>query len=414
MAYFSRIKIPNGLNGYGSVLRFYSNALKLGPSKSLMWHLLKDTKIYLRVLYLARRATTCITSGSWGEALYFRDTEGRLLGENTAVLNHPSITWKERTFSDRRGQVKINEPALKSIAGSWDQLLADVAGLRAAYMRRFKIQSHLNYADLFYLARIGTSIPCFLARLNENSLSPFQVPVRWANVFKVLAGVHGIVVTMIAQRALDKQKLLQVPISDDMFDFGNEHNLFVTPTGQACAGSKTMILQLLDVMIHGQPVETITKATNSTGFSDQMLDYGVYNAKIDLLLLWRDVIHYFIRNKRCLGPGANTPTYKDICQILQCVCEALKVLVYYCEPKERFEIDPEIFWNFDGSDGAWSHDMGAKRTSEEIKVFEHFMSQVNVCLGKNRDVKVARTEINQRYCGYFTEQVFACSPQVKR
>lgn len=407
MAGTERVKKPNGLASYGSVLRFYANALKVRRSKSLVWYLLKDTKIYLRVLYISRRVKTCITFGTWEEALCFRDAEGRLLGENTAVPNHPSIVWKEKTFSDRRGKVKINEPALKSIAGSWQQLLADVAGLRAAYMRRYKIDSPLNYADLFYLARIGTSIPSFLVRRHEHSISPFQVPVRWARLFKVLAGVHGIVITMIAQCALGSPELTLVPTSRGIFDFGNEQGSFVTPTGKACAGSKTMILQLLDAMIHGAPGETIADANEFTDGSDQMLDYGAYNAQIDLLLLWRAVIHHSIRDEGGLGPAAGTLSYEGISRKRQSVCEALKGLVCYCKLEGRFNLEPEIFLDFDGTGDATNHELGAERPPEEIEVFEHLLKQVSMCLDKNKDQKITLAELDQRDCGYFAEQLFA-------
>lgn len=402
-----RVKKRNGLTSYGSVLRFYANALKARPSKSLVWYFLKDTKIYLRVLYLSRRINTCITFGSWEEALFFRDTEGRLLGENTAVPNHPSIVWKEKTFSDRRAQTKINEPALKSIASSWEQLLADVARLRAAYMHRFKINSPLNYADLFYLARIGTSMPSFLVRRNKNAISPFQVPVRWARLFKVLAGVHGIVVTMIAQCALGSPELTLVPISREIFDFGDEQDSFVTPTGKACAGSKAMILQLLDAMIHGRPVETISEANEFADVSDQALDYGVYNAQIDLLLLWRAVIHHSIRDEGGLEPASGTLSYEGISRKLQSVCEALKTLVCYCKPERRLNVESVAFLGFNGAGDATRHELGMEHAPEHPEVFEHFLKQVSLCLDKNKEQKITRDELDQRHCAYFTDQVLA-------
>lgn len=80
---------------------------------------------------------------------------------------------------------------------------------------------------------------------------------------------------------------------------------------------------------------------------------------MDLLLLWRAVIHHSIRDEGGLGTAAGTLSYEGISRKLQSVCEALKGLGCYCKPEGGFNLEPDIFFGFDGTGDATNHELGA-------------------------------------------------------
>ncbi|MGI9522193.1 MAG: hypothetical protein ACR2PG_11145 [Hyphomicrobiaceae bacterium] len=408
-----------------SIFSYYISAIQNQPPKEWLWHFLRDAKYFAIGIPAIHDPKMELKYGTWQGAFFCRDEDGRLLGENTAVLNHPSIDWKERRFSDSRGLAKINDTALRQMSRNWRQLISDIGYLRNAYARVFSIDSPLNFADLYYLSRIGTSMPSFFVRRKENPISALRVPVRFAAIFKVLAGVQGLIITMIAQHQLSKEELHQVPSSLDIFEFGDKGGQFITPTGHACAGSRAMILELLEVMIHGKYDIDHDCFSELMDDLDPIIQYGICCGRVDILMHWNNLINHLVRKEgepRHVNENVSkdrphhiveafTLDREQVSEDLEKVSACLRALEHHSQTRGvKCQIDPFSCWDFNVEGDLNGVDFYLKRQDEVVQVFDRSMNEINEHLGRETSTAVYPEDIYQRKCNHFTEQVLKYRP----
>ena len=223
-----------------------------------------------------------VSHGTWLGMFPFKDEEGRLLGEANTVplwLREPieSDEWMPCRYEGSRQGLAFNVAALRQVTAAWKEVLSDVTRLRAIYAAHAQVTGNLRPVHLFCLAHTSTSIPAFLAR-GPARVASGRLPVRYAALFKVMAGVHMAVAHMMATKtAVDVDWT-----ADALFDYIESRGLFVSVEGNACGGPRKMVIELLQVAIEGaSPGEPIPDEA-------AILKYGLANARIEVVMDRRD------------------------------------------------------------------------------------------------------------------------------
>lgn len=217
-----------------------------------------------------------ITHGTWHGMFAFKDVEGRQLGEaNTQPewlrQKLAPEEWMPCRYAGSRQGRSFNVAALRQVAGVWREVLSDVGRMRAVYMNQMNLKGPLCPLDLYMLARVTSSIPAFLAR-GPNRVADGDLPARFAALFKTMGGVH-----MTVDRMLDTHADVDKPwAAEDLFDYIEAQNLFVSSQGNACGGPRKMVVELLRAAIAGHPCDPLPD-------EQAMLRYGLAAARIELV-----------------------------------------------------------------------------------------------------------------------------------
>lgn len=268
------------------LMRPYMASFERLPTRLWFGHLLKDLRctVWRPPMIHSKRLESRF--GTWVSAFFCRDISGRLLGENTCAPDHPSIEWRMRRFSDNRAEAKFNHSAMSDILSVWDDMLADASEIRSRYLKQRLKAGPLSWRDLYFVAHICTSVPAYLVRKAGIHRDPNSIPMRIAALYKVAAGVHATIWFMIEQGEIRRENLDEPADAQKLYKYGDDHGRFMSATGHACAGSRTMILNTLTTLIHGEETNSSETVAEHVGDVDLLLDYGRATGEVDAAIYW--------------------------------------------------------------------------------------------------------------------------------
>jgi hypothetical protein len=205
------------------------------------------------------------------------DESGRPLGERylpPGALAGVELRMVRCPYRDARLGRPMNVSALAPIARGWSQVLSLVGALRAAYAERRSVRS-LSLADVWFLGRIATAFPAYLARNAARPLAAIPLPV--ASAFKPSIGLH-----MAAERAF--------LLGEDASSAANRERLTAVIHGTrallspdaACPVSPRQLEEFLDAALSGAGPEPAAELAAAFAPLERAVAYGLAVASLEL------------------------------------------------------------------------------------------------------------------------------------
>ncbi|MDH5512934.1 MAG: hypothetical protein OEY27_06965 [Gammaproteobacteria bacterium] len=236
-----------------------------------------------------------ILTGSWLGASSASCTEGRQFGEN-----HTSpFYYMERRYETSvsklggsRAGCPINASALRSVLKNWTDAIEIIDFLRTKYVARYRLTGQpLSYVDLYVFAAVCISVPAYLLRRRENPVPSGRIPAAVGSVYKLVAGLAKIVAHMI-KHAEPWMPEGETPSAPRLYTYAEAERLFLSGDGEACGGPEKMVIELMEIAIHGRPASADRGPSQQEFFSlvpdaeiDALLDYGIRCASLELSLM---------------------------------------------------------------------------------------------------------------------------------
>lgn len=194
--------------------------------------------------------------GLWLGVSCLYTSDGRQLGEENArpmlLNNFVPAQWQECKYAGSRNSRLINVSALRNAMAHFDEALAIVGAVRAFYLeRRGKAPTDLvGLWDLYIVSRAATALIAYQARRQRAGAPAPIVASALASQFQFISGVFMICRHMMrGGEPLIMQN--QTASAEQLYRYADEKDLFVSPTGKACAGSRASIMQFLEFCCTG-------------------------------------------------------------------------------------------------------------------------------------------------------------------
>jgi len=272
-------------------IRLYS---RVWPKQGIQYHLqcfCRDVK-HIFCTPMINSSLMELEFGTWEASFYCRDTTGRLLGENSAIQNHPSIEWKETHFSGNRKGKPYNLSAFKQIADEWQNICHDTVEIRTAYLKYCnKKNQALNIADLYYISRFVTSHSAYLIRKKSPFITPYTITTRSAALYKVMAGIHMTIIHMLGHHDILGDEIFTKAIDvEELYSYIEENHIFEVSSGQVCGGPQKMVIELIKLIIYGNENLHSTYLADTYGDIQASLEYAIHCARIDIALMLNDCV----------------------------------------------------------------------------------------------------------------------------
>ncbi|MEL7371846.1 MAG: hypothetical protein AAFN74_23180 [Myxococcota bacterium] len=229
-----------------------------------------------------------VLQGTWNGVLRIHDDSGRLLGENHGLpwgaTTHPTIELRPANFAGSRHGKPYNVAALRQMATLWPQVRTLIARARALFIgKEARGAPTLTLWEVMTVARIVTAYPAFLLRRHSAPLSDKQVPALVASAFKVMAGIHSSIEYMFEHDGPTGLDLEQTISARALFDYIENHGLFLSGDGRACGGPERLIRDILRVTTEGCAPTPRADETFELD-APALLRYGRFTAGIELIV----------------------------------------------------------------------------------------------------------------------------------
>ncbi|MEO0674152.1 MAG: hypothetical protein AAFY32_04005 [Pseudomonadota bacterium] len=207
--------------------------------------------------------------GLWNGVSCLYSAAGRQLGEASArpylFNDQQSAQWRDSRYGGARAGVPINVSALRIAMDHFDQALTIVGAVRAILLSRENrpFTDHLGVWDLYFLSRFSVALIAYGVRSGHmiddqktTSLSKVRgpvVPTVLATQFQFISGIFMICRHMIETGAAEIIENTSLSASA-LYEYADQHGVFLSPSGGACAGSRASILQFLQFCIDGEKI----------------------------------------------------------------------------------------------------------------------------------------------------------------
>lgn len=236
------------------------------------------------------------TQGVWAGISTIRCTEGRQIGETNSVpveFYRPSPTqFHQGNLDGSRAGYSINLTALQHIMRLWPDLLGFIGFIRQLTLNKLNINHNpLTTMEMYIVALVGVSVPAYMARRKNNPITDTQITSIVADQQKLITGVFMMVRHMIERGNLNLSTT-SFMTGTQLFDYCDEHGLFLAPTGAktACGGAKRKIIELIDHVIQGdEKYSEITDAAQESiklmGDLDSFMTYALAGIEMELSLM---------------------------------------------------------------------------------------------------------------------------------
>lgn len=248
------------------------------------------------------------TQGIWAGISSIRCVEGRQIGETNslpAALYRPVPTqFHQGNLEGSRAGYSINLTALQHIMRLWPDLLSFIGFIRQLTMQRLGItRRNLTTIEMYLVGFVGISVPAYMARRKLDQKVDMEITLIVADQQKLIAGVFMMVRHMLERGNLDLTETTQLT-GAELFDYCDEHGLFLAPTGAktACGGAKRKIIELIDHVINGSNKELVItdaaqESINQLGNLQEFMDYALAAIEIELsTMLSRAAIKNYLFN----------------------------------------------------------------------------------------------------------------------
>ena len=275
------------------------------PSRSGVKSLFRELYFSKRFNRLALRAYSILTpppylrpgmefdSDVWNGISTFCSSLGRPIGENNA---HPSqyalvvdTDHKVCQFEGTRNGLPVNMTALKEVMAVWRETVQFITLLRQEYVRRRGLNDGpFTLRQSYLYSKIGAALPAYQARRKKDPLKSGSLPPIETAFFTLGVGPF-----MVVRALMEKGDLTALHDghlnAEQLYQVADESGAIVTPAGKACAGSKKLFLELLDVAMNGvtrggEVYPDVQRALDAVGDWDAFYDYLLSSSRLELLV----------------------------------------------------------------------------------------------------------------------------------
>ncbi|MEL7022516.1 MAG: hypothetical protein AAGL69_02145 [Pseudomonadota bacterium] len=186
--------------------------------------------------------------GLWLGPSSLRCETQRQLGEEnvwpTLFRRHVATDYNVTKMRGSREGLLINMTALHLVMHAWNDALALMQSLRDGYLTLQPDRpNHLSQADLFILSKAGCGLPAYLVRHLPARYHDGQLPAIVGTQFKLIAGFFMVIQHNLWARDGTRQSFTDAAA---FFDYADRHQIFTSPGGRACGGSRRKIMELYD------------------------------------------------------------------------------------------------------------------------------------------------------------------------
>ena len=223
--------------------------------------------------------------GLWNGVSALYSASGRQLGEDNTRplrLNHgiPAETINCKYAGSRNGRA-INMSALRIAMQNFDEALAITAAVKNHHLAH-RPQTHiLGIWDLYIMARASIALIAYQKRFTRQNSSGPRVDDALASQYQFISGVFMICRDMMenADPAIAKNH----PITAEaLYRYADEHGIFLSFNGMACAGSTKKILDFLAFCCTGDG-ET-AKLTDIVNEPENWYQYALATVELDCFI----------------------------------------------------------------------------------------------------------------------------------
>lgn len=193
--------------------------------------------------------------GVWGGISSIHCEDGRQLGENNTepygLKEAIDTEYRPCKFDDSRNGGVMNMSALHAMMTLWDDALDISRVLQRAFEQKYQADeagAPATVVELYLLAKIATCLPAWLVRRRGSQWSDGRLDNRIAAQFQLISGVFMIGRHMQEIGEAGLQADLRMSALE-LFNYADEHGIFISPDGQVCGGSRKKIIEFLELLL---------------------------------------------------------------------------------------------------------------------------------------------------------------------
>ncbi len=229
------------------------------------------------------------------------DADGRQVGESNVFpmplrLDVPT-EWRTCVYPGSRylDDKPMNVTALKAMRAHWPVIVAALARIRQAYVRRFPGAAQaMTLADVECLSTLVLALPAYPLMRQPAAVANGELHPALSSMFRVTDGLRMVSHQMLFVPVDEATWLPDVVVSArDIHDYAERNQSFHSSHG-VCAGPGAMISAFLQLMVDGRmpadaasgPLPEAVEA--ALGEMDQAFDYGLLGlqAHATVFSLW--------------------------------------------------------------------------------------------------------------------------------
>jgi len=238
-----------------------------------------------------RRANMEFDFDVWNGISTLLSVDGRPIGENNAnpVVYKELVETEHKVcaFAGSRHGLPINVTALRHVMSVWDDTLQLLTLLRNDFLRRRGIDGpRLNLRQGYVFSKLAAAFPAYQARRRQD---PIDALASLENAYFTVGVGPFMVVRSLMERG-DPMGLHDAPLSGaEIYQIADDAGTLISGRGYACAGSKKLIIDLLDVAMNGsyqKPLDSASarKAIDRIGDWDRFYAYVIASSRLELLI----------------------------------------------------------------------------------------------------------------------------------
>jgi hypothetical protein len=229
----------------------------------------------------------------WNGICTFYADNGRQVGENNTnpQLYHELVPTQHKLslFEGSSLGRQVNVTALRPMIAIWDDVLQFTALIRNRYLEHRRLADpRFNLQQGYAFSKLGAGMLSYLARRAVNPLKSGTLSPLEASFFTVGVGPF-----MVVRALMEKGNLAALepaPLSAaELYALADSSGALLAGNDRACAGSKQLIMQFLDVAMNGQyakPLNSIVaqRAMARVDNWDELFRYVAASSKLELLV----------------------------------------------------------------------------------------------------------------------------------
>jgi hypothetical protein len=229
----------------------------------------------------------------WNGISTFYASTGRQIGEsNTGPAFHREVTETEQKitkFADSRYGRHINVTALRYVIPVWDDVLQFTTLLRNHFIQRHGVSSGgMNPRQSYVFSKMGAGYVAFLARRRRHPLKNGTLTPTLTGFFTLAVGPFMVVRALMEMG--DLTALEESTFSAEAwYALADRSGSLLAGINRACAGTKKMITEFVDVAINGSYDKPLTSVEADRAFAC-VDDWGAFyqylyaSSRLELLI----------------------------------------------------------------------------------------------------------------------------------
>ncbi|MEL7190682.1 MAG: hypothetical protein AAGK17_14105 [Pseudomonadota bacterium] len=224
--------------------------------------------------------------GLWIGVSALYSQSGRQLGEENArpfLLNHhlPTETLACKYDGSRNGHT-INISALRIAMQNFDDALEVTRAVSEQHLKRVGKDNQPGIWDLYIIARASMALIAFQKRfIHQANPSPIVSDIL-ASQYQFISGIF--MIGRAKMQSLDPRIFTNDPVSsDELYAFADEHGIFISPNGWACAGSTKKIMEFIEFCNEGAGNETGADLAAIVSDPQAWYRYAIASIELDCL-----------------------------------------------------------------------------------------------------------------------------------